>query len=103
MRKFGGPVYIQHNPLAADGLQAFIDFVNAFTGANPQLHVDIKRVIAECDLVVTHSHITKTPPDLGRRSPTSSGSTGAARSSSTGTSSRRCRRRPPTTTRCSEP
>ena len=57
--KYGGPVYIQHNPLAADGFQAFIDFVKAYTGANPQLHVDIKRVIGECDLVVTHSHIRR--------------------------------------------
>jgi predicted SnoaL-like aldol condensation-catalyzing enzyme len=64
--KYGGPVYIQHNPLAADGFQAFIDFVKAYTGANPQLHVDIKRVIGECDLVVTHSHITTSPSDRGQ-------------------------------------
>jgi predicted SnoaL-like aldol condensation-catalyzing enzyme len=60
-----GDRYIQHNPLAADGPQAFIDFVKAFTAANPQLFVDIKRVIAECDLVVTHSHITLNPSDRG--------------------------------------
>ena len=64
--KYGGPVYIQHNPLAADGFQAFIDFVKAYTGANPQLHVDIKRVIGECDMVVTHSHITTSPTDRGQ-------------------------------------
>ena len=63
--KYGGPVYIQHNPQAADGFQAFIDFVTSFTKANPQLHVDIKRVIAECDLVVTHSHLTLNPSDRG--------------------------------------
>jgi hypothetical protein len=33
--KYGGPVYIQHNPLAADGFQAFIDFVNVLHGAEP--------------------------------------------------------------------
>jgi predicted SnoaL-like aldol condensation-catalyzing enzyme len=64
--KYGGPVYIQHNPLAADGFQAFIDFVKAYTGANPQLHVDIKRVIGECNMVVTHSHITTSPSDRGQ-------------------------------------
>lgn len=63
--KYGGPVYIQHNPQAADGFQAFIDFVKFFTTQNPQLHVDIKRVIAECDLVVTHSHLTLNPSDRG--------------------------------------
>ncbi len=62
---FGGPVYIQHNPQAADGFQAFIDFVNSFTAQFPQLNVDIKRVIAECNLVVTHSHLTLTPGSLG--------------------------------------
>ena len=61
--RYVGPVYIQHNPLAADGAQAFIDFVKAYTGQFPQLNVDIKRVIAECDLVVTHSNI-KTSPDV---------------------------------------
>jgi predicted SnoaL-like aldol condensation-catalyzing enzyme len=63
--KYGGPVYIQHNPQAGDGFPAFIAFVKAFTTQNPQLHVDIKRVIAECDLVVTHSHLTLNPSDPG--------------------------------------
>ena len=83
--KYGGPVYIQHNPQAADGFDAFIDFVKFFTTQNPQLHVDIKRVIGECNMVVTHSHITLSPSDRGRRWPTSSASTARARSSSTGT------------------
>ena len=62
---YGGDEYIQHNPLAADGFQAFIDFVNFFTTQNPQLFVDIKRVIAECNMVVTHSHLTLNPSDRG--------------------------------------
>jgi predicted SnoaL-like aldol condensation-catalyzing enzyme len=60
-----GDRYIQHNPMAADGPEAFIAFVNQFTTANPQLFVDIKRVIAECDLVMTHSHLTLNPSDRG--------------------------------------
>ena len=63
--KYGGPVYIQHNPLAADGFEAFIGFVKDFTTQFPQLHVDIKRVIGECNLVVTHSHLTLSPSDRG--------------------------------------
>jgi predicted SnoaL-like aldol condensation-catalyzing enzyme len=63
--RYGGAVYIQHNPQAADGFQAFIDFVKGFTTQFPQLHVDIKRVIGECNLVVTHSHITTSPQDRG--------------------------------------
>jgi predicted SnoaL-like aldol condensation-catalyzing enzyme len=61
--RYGGPVYIQHNPQAADGFEAFIGFVKAFTTQFPQLHVDIKRVIGECNMVVTHSHITTSPTD----------------------------------------
>jgi predicted SnoaL-like aldol condensation-catalyzing enzyme len=64
--KYGGPVYIQHNPQAGDGFPAFIAFVKSFTTQFPQLHVDIKRVIGECNLVVTHSHITTSPQDLGQ-------------------------------------
>jgi len=52
---YGGAEYIQHNPLAANGFDAFISFVEGFTTAFPDAHIDIKRVIAECDLVVTHS------------------------------------------------
>jgi predicted SnoaL-like aldol condensation-catalyzing enzyme len=63
--RYGGPVYIQHNPQAADGFQAFIDFVKFYTGQYPQLHVDIKRVIGECNMVVTHSHLTTSPDDRG--------------------------------------
>ena len=64
--KYGGPVYIQHNPQAADGFDAFIAFVKFYTGQYPQLHVDIKRVIGECNMVVTHSHITTAPTDRGQ-------------------------------------
>src|SRR5262245_13045457 len=59
---YGGDRYIQHNPLAANGFQAFIDFVNTFTAAFPELHIDIRRVVAECDLVVTHGLLTGADP-----------------------------------------
>lgn len=55
-------LYIQHNPLAASGAPAFIDFVNGFTAAFPDVHVDIRRVVAECDLVVTHALLTGADP-----------------------------------------
>ncbi|HMB72322.1 MAG TPA: nuclear transport factor 2 family protein [Gammaproteobacteria bacterium] len=61
----GNKIYTQHNPFAADGPQAFIDFVNFFKTLNPDLNVNIVRTIAQCDLVVTHAHITTGPDDLG--------------------------------------
>jgi hypothetical protein len=39
--------------------------VNGFVAKNPHLHVDIKRIIAEGDLVVTHVHITTSETDRG--------------------------------------
>lgn len=63
--RYVGRMYRQHNPNFGDGPQAFIDAVKAWTGANPQLRVDIKRVIAEGDLVVTHVHIRQHEKDHG--------------------------------------
>jgi len=55
---YGGDEYIQHNPLADNGFDAFIQFVETFTSAFPDTHIDIRRVIAECDMVVTHAVLT---------------------------------------------
>lgn len=60
-----GPRYIQHNPQVADGAEAFVGFITGFTQQFPDLHLDIKRVIAEGDLVVTHSLVTVHPDDRG--------------------------------------
>jgi predicted SnoaL-like aldol condensation-catalyzing enzyme len=67
VRLYGGAVYIQHNPLAANGFDAFIAFFESFTSAFPDARLDIKRVIAEGDLVVTHSLITGAVPVFGER------------------------------------
>lgn len=65
VEKYVGAAYKQHNPMVADGSLAFIDFVNGYVAKNPHLHVDIKRVIAEGDLVVTHVLITTAESDRG--------------------------------------
>ena len=61
----GKKTYTQHNPFAANGPEAFIAFVEFFKALFPELNVDIKRTIAQCDLVMTHAHITTGPSDLG--------------------------------------
>ena len=63
--RYVGPVYTQHNPLAPDGAEAFIQFVEGFRAQFPQLHVDVKRTVAAGDLVVTHVHLTLGPEDRG--------------------------------------
>jgi predicted SnoaL-like aldol condensation-catalyzing enzyme len=60
-----GPVYIQHNPNFGDGPDAFITAVKAFAAAYPHLRFDFKRLIAEDELVVVHSHMTREPGDRG--------------------------------------
>ena len=61
VEKYVGNEYIQHNPQAPDGPEAFIGFVKAF----PEASVDIRRVVAEEDIVVTHSLLKFTPDDAG--------------------------------------
>jgi len=61
-----GREYKQHNPTAADGaegLRAFIDFLKM---RFPNQRGEIKRVIAEGDLVVLHVHSTRGDGTPGR-------------------------------------
>jgi predicted SnoaL-like aldol condensation-catalyzing enzyme len=64
--KYFGPRYIQHNPGGADGPQAFRNFVTFLKEKFPNSHNEIKRVIAEGDLVVLHVHSVRTPGERGR-------------------------------------
>lgn len=61
-----GDRYIQHNPQAENGPEAFIGFVRWLRGEYPAVQLHIKRVIAEGDFVVTHSHLVLTPGEPGR-------------------------------------
>ena len=53
VERYLGDEYIQHNPQAPDGAEAFIGFVEAF----PEARIEIKRIVAEGDIVVTHALI----------------------------------------------
>jgi predicted SnoaL-like aldol condensation-catalyzing enzyme len=64
---YGGAEYIQHNPLADNGFEAFITFVNDFAAAYPELNIEIVRVFAECDFVITHGIISGAPDVFGER------------------------------------
>jgi predicted SnoaL-like aldol condensation-catalyzing enzyme len=60
-----GPNYRQHNPGAGDGPEPFIAAVKGLTKAFPELSMEPKRIIAEGDLVVLHSHLILKPGDRG--------------------------------------
>lgn len=65
VEKYQGSQYIQHNPQAPDGPEAFVEFVTGFASQFPELSIDLKRVVAEGDIVVTHGLITTGPDDAG--------------------------------------
>jgi predicted SnoaL-like aldol condensation-catalyzing enzyme len=56
-----GDKYAQHNPQVGDGGEAFVGFVKAFRSQFPEMHLDVKRTVAQGDMVVTHSHLTLKP------------------------------------------
>ena len=51
-----GKEYIQHNPMVADGPQAFIDYFERMQKDYPIKTIDFVRAIAEGDLVALHTH-----------------------------------------------
>ena len=64
--RYMGAVYIQHTPMAPAGPELFVEFIGQFQAMAPEMRFDIKRVVAEGDLVVLHYHLTMTPDDRGR-------------------------------------
>jgi predicted SnoaL-like aldol condensation-catalyzing enzyme len=63
--QYQGPYYRQHNPQAADGAEPFIGFVRYMASTYPHMRMELKRMVAEGDLVVTHSHLVREPGDRG--------------------------------------
>jgi predicted SnoaL-like aldol condensation-catalyzing enzyme len=57
--------YIQHNPSLPDGRAILIRAFAAYFQAAPELRVSVKRMVAEGNLVVVHSHWQDRPTDRG--------------------------------------
>lgn len=63
--KYLGDVYIQHNPLAADGPEGLKKFL-AFAKENiPDYHTEFKQVFADGDYVIVHAHAKRNAEDRG--------------------------------------
>jgi predicted SnoaL-like aldol condensation-catalyzing enzyme len=61
-----GPRYIQHNPAVPDGPDGLKRLVDFLKEKFPSSRSEIKRVIAEGDLVMLHVHSVREPGQLGR-------------------------------------
>jgi predicted SnoaL-like aldol condensation-catalyzing enzyme len=55
-RMYAGAFYRQHNPLIEDGMEGLRRFVARMMASRPDAHGEIKRVFAEGDYVILHSH-----------------------------------------------
>jgi predicted SnoaL-like aldol condensation-catalyzing enzyme len=63
--KYVGATYRQHNPYAADGKQAAIDFLSKFMATGAEYKYDFKHVYVDGRIVIVHSHVTRGKDDRG--------------------------------------
>jgi predicted SnoaL-like aldol condensation-catalyzing enzyme len=64
--KYIGPRYVQHNPTAPDGPEGFKAFLNFLRQKFPDSHSEIKRVFADGDYVILHTHNVPQKGSRGR-------------------------------------
>lgn len=60
-----GARYVQHNPLIADGRAGLEAFVRFLRETFPRLRSEVKRVLADGDLVAVHAHGVRVPGQRG--------------------------------------
>ncbi|HEY9529614.1 MAG TPA: nuclear transport factor 2 family protein [Anaerolineales bacterium] len=63
--KFVGPGFRHHNPYFEGSAESLMAAMEKNARENPNKTLDVKRAIAEGDLVAVHSHVRQGPDDLG--------------------------------------
>ena len=64
-KHFVNSQYKQHNRNLPDGMEALIQYIQKFTKQYPKYTYDVKRIHADGDYVIFHSHITTSVKDRG--------------------------------------
>ena len=65
IKKYMGDRYIQHEPIVEDGPEGCLKFHQDMLKEYPNTRLEIKRMIAEDDLVVLHLHMIRYEGDRG--------------------------------------
>lgn len=65
-KQYLGDTYLQHNPRVPDGVEGLVRFIEFRRTHYPQARNEVKRVIAEGDLVALHVHSVVIPGTPGR-------------------------------------
>lgn len=65
LNKYDNSSYIQHNRNIPDGVKGLVGLLSNFTKRFPDYCYDVKRIIADGDHVVFHSHATMKKGDRG--------------------------------------
>lgn len=63
--KYNNSSYIQHNRNIPDGMKGIVNYIAKFTKEYPEFTYDVKRIIADGEFVIFHSHATLKKEDRG--------------------------------------
>jgi predicted SnoaL-like aldol condensation-catalyzing enzyme len=58
MKNFDNSLYVQHNSAIPDGISGLVGFVRQFAKRYPEYGYDVKKIVADGDIVMFHSHCT---------------------------------------------
>jgi predicted SnoaL-like aldol condensation-catalyzing enzyme len=64
--RFVAATLVQHNPATADGAEPALASLEKRLSENPEMHADIRHIVAEADLVVVHALVKNHRLDRGR-------------------------------------